>query len=108
MHPEAFAECVRRFDISNGLERGWGSRFPDPYASTFGLQKTAEVVWESGAERVTREKLENLAINHPGAVSDLFTDELVKEFARNPVEIFNSLPLPQKKVMARLAEDIAH
>jgi hypothetical protein len=108
IHPEVYAECLRRFDIMNGLDKAWGSGFVDPYTSTFGIVKTANrVVWEDGADRVTEGELQNLAINGSIPLQTAFTPIFAAEFQKDPVGIFNSIPAPQKKLLARLAVDVS-
>jgi hypothetical protein len=106
MHPEVYAECLRRFDVQNGLDRGWGQVVLDPWASTFGMDKTAEVVWEDGADTVTDHDLENLALNKGHLVKKNFSQGLLSEFQKDPVGVFQSMPLPQKKVFARMSRDV--
>ena len=107
LHPDVFSECLRRFDVNEGLDAGWDQIIPDPWASTYGIDKSAfaNVVWESGAERVTEDALVNLSRNHLARLEDLFNKELVAEFQKDPVGIFKSLPEPQKKLLSRLASD---
>lgn len=106
VHPEVYAECLKRFDTMNNLNRGWDHVILDPWASTFGV-KTAAVVWEQGAERVTEEELINLAHNDPEAIKQQFTEQFLDQFQKDPVTLFNSMPDPQKKLLARLAVDVA-
>ena len=105
IHPEVYAECLQRFDIDQGLDAGWGQIVLDPWASTFGVKTASTIVWEQGAERVTEEELANLATNHGDALKEQFTVSFLDEFQKNPVAIFNSMPDPQKKLLARLAND---
>ena len=35
----------------------------------------------------------------------MFGEKFSNEFVKNPVEIFQSMPLPQKKVIAKMAID---
>lgn len=105
--PESYAECLRRFDVMNELDRGWDHVILDPWASTFGA-KTASIVWEQGAERVTEEELVNLARNDPNVLKAQFSTDFLDQFQKDPVAIFNSMPDPQKKLIARMAGDAAH
>ena len=102
--PEVFAECVRRIDVDQGIDRGWDHVVLDPWASTFGV-KTAEVVWELGADRVTDDALRNLAENHTDLVMNEFTENMAEEFKKDPIGIFKSMPDPNKKLLARMAAD---
>ncbi len=107
MGPAVYASCLHRFDVENGLDRGWDQVVLDPWESTFGINKVAEVVWEQGADRVTDDQLQNLAQNQHSGMDELFTHEVSKEFIKDPVGIFNSMPDPQKKIIARLANDLS-
>jgi hypothetical protein len=104
--PETYAECLKRFDMMNELDRGWDHVILDPWASTFGV-KTASIVWEQGAERVTEEELVNLARNDPNLVKAQFSTDFLDQFQKDPVGIFNSMPDPQKKLLSRMAADAA-
>lgn len=107
LEPTTYAEVLRRFDVQRGFDKGWDHVILDPWTSTFGLNKTADVVWEEGADRVTSEDLQRLAVNHV-SLDNQFTPEMRKEFVKDPVGIFESLPLPMKKVVARLATDLTY
>jgi hypothetical protein len=105
IQPGVYAEVLRRIDIQNGLDRVWGSRVPDPWESTFGMEKEARVVWENGADRVTDHALINLARNRGELLQDKFTCGFTQQFQKDPVGIFESMPLPEKRMMARMAAD---
>lgn len=107
MGPDTYAEVLRRFDVQHGFDQVWNHVVLDPWASTFGINKTADVVWEDGADRVTSEQLQTLA-SRPGRLIDTFTEAVAKEFQKDPVGIFESMPVPQKRVLARLASDLGH
>jgi len=107
IHPEVYAEVMRQIDVREGLDRGWDHLVLDPWTSTFGT-KTASVVWENeSGDRVTDDELINLANNHLDVVTEDFTEGMAKEFKKDPVAIFNSMPDPQKKLLARMAADSA-
>jgi hypothetical protein len=105
MEPETYAEVLRRFDVQNGLDKGWDHLVLDPWASTFSAVKTAEVVWEDGADRVTDDELVNLSTNHLKRMRQVLTESMCKEFVKDPIGIFESMPMPQKRIISRLASD---
>lgn len=107
MEPGTYSVCLHRFDVDQGLDRGWDRVVLDPWESTFGINKIAEVVWERGADRVTDDQLQNLAQNHHSGLQELFSEDFTKEFIKDPKGIFDSMPDPQKKIIARLATDVA-
>ena len=75
LDPNTYAECLRRFDVNHGFDYAWDQEIPSPWSSTFGLQKTAEVLWEEGADRMTREQLINMAENHTSGIQELFSHD---------------------------------
>jgi len=105
--PDDYAHHLRVFDTRYGLDSMWDQAVPDPWTSTFGIDKTAKVVWEEGADRVTDRELQNLAQNHASGMYRIFTDDILREFAKDPVGVFNSMPLPQKKIIARMGADLS-
>jgi len=108
MRPEVYSEVLHRFDDMHDLTAGWDQVFMDPWSSTYGIDKTASVVWESGVDRVTSDDLSNLARNHSGSLGEIFASEdMLKGFEKDPEGVFNGLPDPHKKIMARLAADMS-
>lgn len=105
--PELFSEVLRKFDTENGLDTLWSSRVPDPWSSTFGIDKTAGYVWEDAADRVSEEQLRNLAINKKELLKKTFTEDMTSGFCKNPVSVFKSMPLPEKRILSRMAADSA-
>lgn len=105
LEPEVYAEVLRRFDVQHGLDKGWNHLVLDPWSSTFGLNKTADVHWEDSTDRVTTDQLVNLAQNHLKRLREILTEAMCKEFQKDPMGIFDSMPLPQKKIISRLASD---
>jgi len=106
LDPNVYAEVLNRFDCDTGLDRFWDNRIFDPWASTFGVVKTAErVIFEDGGERLTEGQLQNLVTNRLNLLTEQFTDDVAKEFSQDPIGIFNSMPLPQQRLIARMAAD---
>lgn len=105
--PDVYAECLHRFDVETGIDQLWGRTVPDPWESTFGIDKTAEVIWESATERLTDSQLINLAENGMRTFNAQFTDHVGSEFVKDPKGVFKSMPEPQKKIIARMAADVA-
>ena len=108
LRPDVYAEVLRRFDVDQGLDKGWDHVVLDPWASTFGIDKTAAIVWEQGGERVSDGQLQTLARNNLDPVKQAFGFEFADEFAKDPVGMFKSMPDPDKKILARMAFDSAN
>ena len=108
--PEHFATILERFDREAGLDQYWDSYISDPYATTFSMVKEAkgddrsEETFQVGPDTVTADELRSLAANRMVLV-DHFGEAFALSFEKKPTEIFQSMPLPQKRILARLASD---
>ena len=111
--PDVFAEALSEFDKLAGLDTYYGSDIPDPFYSVFGLTKVADsLIGDSGNKSfivgndyVNNEQLNLLGRTDMISLQDYFGEEFTKEFRKDPVGIFSSLPAEQKKIVARLAND---
>lgn len=93
--PEDFARNLAQFDRISGLDRYWGAPFmPDPYVSTFGLEKKASV----GEYDIEEDDLAALASN-AGLLQSYFSDEMIRAFEEAPLEFFMALPKPNQKLI---------
>jgi hypothetical protein len=103
--PELFAATLHEFDKVAHIDFNYGSAIPDQYASTFG-QKVAEA-WSEviGNDVVSERDLVRLGKIGIRALRSTFSDDFAEEFRKNPVAIFKSLPLDQKKIVMRMATD---
>lgn len=104
--PEMFAETVSQLDVALGVDKYWDSGLPDPWFMTFGAPKEAEWVWQHGNEKIKADQLERLAKESSGrdAVERAFGKEIAEGLAKSPTAIFDSLPLEQQRVIARMAQ----
>ena len=107
--PATFARTLGEIDKLAGLDEFWDQDVIDPFASTFA--KTAEQDDTSdtlvvGNEYMRVKDLKNLAANKPQILRRRFSEELVTEFQKDPVAIFESLPMDQKIVLMRIANDV--
>lgn len=109
VQPDTFAEALAEFDNMTGLRWHWDAQIPDPWMSTFGpsIEKLAEEnwSWHGVGCHVTEEQLKILGRNGHERLTKSFGADFAKEFSKNPKAVFNSLPEPNKLVLARLASD---
>ena len=108
IEPDILADTLERFDRKNGLNRYWGKDILDPYASV--ICKTAagfspnQATITVGTSTVTEHALNTLAKNKKILIEH-FGHEFANSFQNNPVEIFQSMPTPQKKILINMAND---
>ena len=107
-----FADELATFDREHNLDRLWDSALVDPWSSTLApLEKVANgsrpstFTFQMGNEIVTEEELVRLSKLRKTVV-DNFGMDVANKFAESPVDVFKSMPLPQKKVLASLARDV--
>jgi hypothetical protein len=105
--PETFAEALAEFDNMTNVRWLWDSDVCDPWKSTFGpsFEKLAEDEWsynENGV-RIDECNLEVLARNGQSILDKQFGEGFGREFAKKPKTVFESLPAPNKLMLARMA-----
>jgi len=109
--PETFAVALEEFDKLAGLDQLYDSELMDPYLSVFG--KTAGDIDPDGShiignDYVSNQQLKDLTgARHLELLTKTFGADFMKEFVKDPVGMFNSLPADQKKVIARCANEPA-
>lgn len=108
MSPDNFAETLAQLDIAVGTDKYWDTEVWDPWYSTFGINKEAEEGkpwrWQGGTEYLTEEELKRLVGEGRDNLESRFGRSLADGLAKNPISIFESLPLEQKRVIARMAQ----
>ena len=109
MSPLQFAADLESFDRKHGLDELWDRWVSDPYYSTFGLEKMASETESHtiGEVTVTNDELHKLARNGIPTVRTQFGDATALAFQKEPIAVFTSLPLPQRKLFARMATTFA-
>jgi hypothetical protein len=105
--PDQFCQELTAFDVKTGLDQYWDDFIVDPVACVFGMEKTAEWLWEQGADRLTEDLL-HVGVNDSQkihAIKAKFGTELASELVEKPSEVFDSLPLDSKRIIARILND---
>jgi hypothetical protein len=107
--PDTFASILEAFDQSRGLHNHYDSHVMDPYYSTYGFEKKAEdeETWSDvvGNYNITAHELKAFALSGWMRLKKQFGHELADEFRKDPIGIYKSLPVEQKKLIIRLATD---
>lgn len=101
--PEVLATSIEHFDQLTGMDKMWDNGIPDPYASVFGMVKKAEWSFTHGNETTNETRLKDAAKRRISAIEQHFGEEVAKEFKKDPVQIFDSLPLDSKRIIMHIA-----
>lgn len=97
--PDDFASRLDGIDKKAGLV----GKVPDAVFSTYGKRaKEEKPIFTYGPHTVYETGLDFLAKRHMALLNEQFGYGFADEFQKNPVAIFQSLPHPQKIIMARL------
>jgi len=107
MSPDVFAETLAELDIVTGIDRYWDSGIPDPWFTTFGKVAQESWRWVQGTEALSEGELRTFASEGQDVLKDKFGEDLARALARDPIPIFESLPLNSKRAIARMAQQHA-
>lgn len=113
LDPMVMASLISEADELTGVANTYGRPVTgclDPFAAVYGVKTAAEdkeisdtnYTWKDGTEYVTGLQLKNLAKRGPGQFTAHFGESFGKDFIKDPVAIFKSMPDPQKKMIVRL------
>jgi len=103
--PDAAISILEEFDKVAGLNHYYDRGIPDPYYSVLGFEKRADAAWSEviGNQMITSEDLHRLVKVNAYSLKSTFGHDFQKEFLKDPVGIFQSLPLDQKKMVVNMA-----
>jgi hypothetical protein len=114
--PDLFAVALSEFDKVAGIDWMYDEHILDPYFSTFGKSAsthdtiaaskqddTEDESFVIGNEYVTPAQLKRLVTVNSKNITDTFGEDFMKEYLKDAVGIFKSLPIDQKKILIRMA-----
>ena len=99
--PQDAAEALKVFDKATGLDRHYDRGLNDPYAST--MSKTASG-WsaEVDGRTITEPDLQKVAASKK--LAGYLGQSFANDFSKHPVEMFESLPDPEKVLIKQLVD----
>ena len=97
--PEDAASVLKTVDEATGLNRHYDSDVADPYRSTMGKSASGWSVDLDG-RTITEGDLKKAAKSQ--RLAAYLGAGFCKQFEKNPIEIFESLPAPEKDVVAQV------
>lgn len=106
--PDQYCDALAEFDKLAEIDYRYGAYLMDPVESTFGFDKRAQDEsdsWIDGNDYITKKQIENYSITAAVTLRDDYGDDFVKEFKKDAWGVFNSMPLEQKRRLARAAGD---
>ena len=102
-----FACLLAAWDIENSMDRLYGKTLVDPYEATYDtISKEAGYVWEDSksGETLTGSELEKAASDKYDKIKGYFGETLANSLKKHGSQIFESLPIDAKSVIAKIAK----
>lgn len=93
------AQALEEFDVRAGISHLWDTRVRNPWDSCFTV-KTASV--KVGEREVTKADITKLLDS--GKLATMFKESTIKEFRKDPLVVFESLPGPTKETLCRMID----
>jgi len=111
--PELWATVLGEFDKTAGIVEYYDTRLYDPYFVTFAdMCKTASesgekenFSWSEGSHYTNFGALKRLAVHGTRHLKERFDEDFFEEFVKDPVGMFEHLPLAEKRVIATMSMD---
>lgn len=105
LDPDDVVEALFLMDERAGLLNRYGQNIPDPVLAVFGTEKQAEYSWNHGGDYVTASMLMRYAGSTAAhtALEDVFEEDVVSRFKRDPIGTFKKMPLEQQILLSRMA-----
>lgn len=100
---EEYAEKIA--EVDQEFEIGYHSNMPDPWEIIHGQYKKASYVFNDNDRKITEKDLKMLAEN-TDELGGVFSDDIIESFRKEPVRIFESLPLDHKRVFINTIQRI--
>lgn len=100
--PGTFANALHEFDKLAGLEKYYDTAITEPWEATMGIEKQAS--WTADVDGGTLTEVDLQKVAQSGKLKSHFGEAFQNQFAKHAVQIFESLPTPEKVVIAQIAK----
>lgn len=100
--PSIFASALYEFDKAANLEKYYDTHLTEPWEATMGIEKNASWTADVDGGTLTEADLQNVA--QSGKLRQYFGGAFQSQFSKHAVQIFESLPTPEKVVIAQIAK----
>jgi hypothetical protein len=99
--PVTFATALHEFDQGTGLNRYYDNKLADPWASTMSAEKNASWSTSVDGDIITTADLQRVA--NSSKLASYFGSTFSGQFKKHAVEVFESLPKPEKVLIKQMA-----
>ena len=103
--PSEFAVALETVDRRNGFDRYWDVGMDDPYSTTYGnhSKRAADQTVEIDGVEISESQLKGIPKDD---FVKVFQNTLWDSFSRNPVSIFESMPKPERRIIANMVKGV--
>ena len=107
MDPQECAQVLEAFDKHAGIAKYWDTEIADPYMSVFKMQKIADYSYCDGEHEISGEELKKFTKkdSYKEKLQAYMDNSIIEELERNPIEVFDSLPKPEKRLLIDLMKE---
>ena len=102
VEPGAAAEALAELDRMSGLDDLWDSRLLDPYATMLQEKTAQEYAFHDSHGSISDEDIHKLVGSQQDLIKRALGDDMYSALKEDPVAVFKSLPLQEKRVLMRL------
>ena len=105
--PCEFAKALHTFDKHAGLTRYYGGHLTDPYLATFATAPDKNAGYRTktaSGSSLNADQLGKFATAKYAKIKDYFGASLADEFKKEPISIFESLPMDTKEILVGIAD----
>ena len=105
LSPAQFAKALHRFDKKASLERYYGGYLVNPYEATFACEPNPPVNFlkTASGKEIDETKLQETADKQYDKIASYFGNEVAKQLKQYPTQIFESLPMDAKEIIAGIS-----
>jgi len=102
--PGVAGEALAILDTETGLSRHWGGTLLDPFESVLQEKSAQEdhYMFTDPIAPITDTDLHNMVDSAQKLIEKALGKDFYKDFRDDPVGVFKSLPLPEKRVLIRI------
>jgi len=104
---DSFANSLHKLDMACGLDSSYGKAISDPFSGTymkvaaFGVNDLASTSVMFAGKKINARDILSIDLGATGGIIDTLTFD---ELRRDPIAVFNSLPIPYKSVILEAIE----
>lgn len=105
LSPSQFAKALYQLDKKAGIQKYYGGSLTDPFLASFAAEPDQYEGYrvKVGSMQLNSDEIASLANGKYDQIKNYFGSTIAEELKKNPVPIFDSLPMDSKEILAGIA-----